>query len=726
MAKLPSFPRPSKRRTLRVAGLAVLAGFVLGGTALLLTLYLSPRPSLTGDPPQSTAYYSRDGTLLRLELADDDRYRLFTKLHNVPADLVKATLLQEDRHFYTHPGVNPFSLVRAAYETYIARSRPVGGSTITMQLVRLRDRLDTRTIHGKTTQIWRALVLERHYSKDAILEAYFNRAPYGGNIEGIGAAALIYFAQKPRDLALPQSLALAVIPQNPVQRDPLGGDNAAWRAARLRLFESYAKQNKQAELQRRLMRMKLVVRNRNDLPYAAPHFINGLARKTGPVVTTTLDTGLQALLEKQLKNFVRQNGISGIDNAAAMIVDVRDMGVRALVGSAGFFNPRIDGQVDGTAALRSPGSTLKSFVYALGLEQGLIHPKSLLEDKAAAFAEYRPANFDNRFMGRIPADAALQMSRNVPAIALAAQLRAPDLYGFLQQAGLDLPHDESHYGLALVVGGAEVTMRDLARLYAMLANGGRMTALRFADNAAPANPQRLLSPEAAYLTLMMLERPFSPDKTAFARETAPLPVYWKTGTSSGMRDAWTAGVFGPYVLVVWVGHFDGRQNPSLVGSRIAAPLFFDIANAVIAATHPEDRVHAAVGALGVSRVALCGRSATPGQAGCDSPVKTLFIAGKSPITARQISRKPQIISPQEGVSYVVAQSSLPPGGGLPLEARFDTPHYPLYWFAGRKLVGVSPDGSPVFWHPRPGAHVIRVLDAAGKSASSAIRVVSTR
>lgn len=721
MAKLPSFPRLNKRRILRVAGITAL----LAGAGVLLALYASPKPSLTGDAPQSTTYTSRDGALLRLELATDDRYRLFTKLPDIPDALVEATLLQEDKHFYAHPGVNPFSLFRAAFETYVTRTRPVGGSTITMQLVRLRDKLNTRTIPGKITQIWRALVLERHFAKPEILEAYLNLAPYGGNIEGVGAAARIYFAQKPANLALPQSLALAVIPQNPVRRDPLGGDNAAWREARMRLFERYATSNEQAAAQRRLMEMPLVVHNRDDLPYLAPHLINGLTSDNAANVTTTLDLHLQAMLEKHLQSYVRQNGISGIDNAAAMIVDARDMGVRALVGSAGFFRDAIDGQVDGTAALRSPGSTLKSFVYALALEQGLIHPKSLLEDAASAFAEYRPANFDHRFMGRIPADQALQMSRNVPAIALAAKLGQPDLYSFLQSAGLGLAHDKGHYGLSLVVGGAEVTMRDLVRLYAMLANGGKLADLRFTKAATGATTKQMLSPEAAYLTLMMLERPFARDETAFAVSEQSLPVYWKTGTSSGMRDAWTVGVFGPYVMAVWVGHFDGRRNPALVGSNIAAPLYFDIANAVIAAERPADRIHDAVDALGIKQVALCGTS--PARKSCAQPVQTFFIAGKSPITERQISREPQIISPQEGVSYALPQSQGDADNfTLPLEARFDKPAYPLYWFAGKKLIGVSEKGGAMFWRPRPGDHVIRVLDSRGKSAATAITVVSAR
>ncbi|MEN8128964.1 MAG: penicillin-binding protein 1C [Pseudomonadota bacterium] len=690
-----------------------------------LMLAFSPRPPLRGDQPVSTAWYDRDGRLLRLDLAGDDRFRLATRLRELPPALINATLLQEDRFFHSHPGVNPLSLIRAVFETYIRRSRPVGGSTITMQLVRLRDDLETRSIPGKLTQIWRALVLERHYSKAEILQAYLNRVPYGGNIEGIDAAALIYFNREPHELALPQIMTLVVIPQNPAKRSPLQADSSHLNNARQRLFERYAAAYDLSGQTAALMQMPLVVHGRDALPFAAPHFINGIETTGAPRIRTTLDRKQQQILERQMHYFIRRNRRLGLDNAAAMLVHAPDMEIRALVGSGDFFNAGIDGQVDATAALRSPGSTLKSFVYALALEQGLIHPGSLLDDSPTSYAEYRPANFDTRFMGPIPADEALQLSRNVPAIALATKLADPDLYTFLQDAGLALPHDQSHYGLSLVVGGAEVSMRKLVILYAMLANGGRLSQLR-ATRDTPERPARqMLSPESAYMTLKMLERPFQPDVTPFSTRTQTVPVYWKTGTSSGMRDAWTVGVFGPYVLAVWVGHFDGRRNPALVGSQTAAPLFFDIVHAVSGHETLTDRVQAAIDQLNITRIALC-RNAVPSaqQADCAAPAETLFIAGKSPIAPAIPTHSLKIVSPAEGVRYALPQQTADVQQ-LPLEAKYDRQNHPLFWFAGQQLIGTSDHGQPLFWTPRPGVHVIRVLDTEGNSDVATIRVIAS-
>ena len=688
-------------------------------------LALSPRPPLYGDKPISTAWYDRERRLLRLDLARDERFRLTTRMREMPTALIRATLLQEDRFFHSHPGVNPFSLLRAAYETYIRRSRPVGGSTITMQHVRLRDDLNTRSIPGKLRQIWRALVLERHYSKAEILEAYLSMAPYGGNIEGIDAAALIYFNHRPLELALPQIMTLVVIPQNPARRAPTRANSRELDEARQRLFERYAAAYEVPEQSEALMQMPLVARRRDSLPFTAPHFINGIKTSGASHMHTTLDSKQQIIVEKQVQNFIYRNQQLGLDNAAAMLVYAPEMEIRALVGSANFFNAAIAGQVDATAALRSPGSTLKTFVYALAMEQGLIHPGSLLDDAPSSFAEYRPVNFDSRFMGPMPADEALQRSRNVPAISLATSLANPDLYAFLQDAELSLPRDRSHYGLSLVVGGAEVSMRNLVMLYAMLANGGRLSPLRAIFDAPKSPARQMLSPETAYLTLKMLERPFAADVTMFSTGTQTVPVYWKTGTSSGMRDAWTVGVFGPYVLAVWIGHCDGRRNPALVGSETAAPLFFNIIHAITSYETFPDQVQAAIDKLNITRIALCqNRLPSTQKVGCVRLDETLFVAGKSPIAPTILRDKLSIVSPAEGVQYAISQQNATVQQ-LPLEAKYDRQRYPLFWFVGQQLIGTSGSGQPLFWRPSPGVHVIRALDSEGNSDAVTIRVIAS-
>lgn len=642
---------------------------------------LAPRPPLLDNVPLSTAYTDRHGTPLRLALADDDGYRLPARLEDISPHLIRATLAQEDRHFAWHPGVNPASLLRGAWETYVRRSRPVGGSTITMQVVRLRDGLNTRTLHGKMQQILRALALEAHYTKDQILEAYFTLAPYGGNIYGAEAAARIYFRTPARDLTPAQAQALALIPQNPTARAPLGGGSPAWEAAQRRVAPG-------APL--------LPVYTRVDLPFAAPHFVGSVPPAPG-VVRTTLDLPTQAALERVLHTYIQAHAGRGLDNAAAILVHVPTAEVRALIGAADFADPAIAGQVDITRARRSPGSALKPALYALALDQGLIHPATLLADTPTAFAAYRPANYDGRFIGPLPAREALVLSRNVPAIDLAGRVRRPDFYTFLQHAGAALPQPARHYGLTLAVGGAEVDMRTVARVYTMLAAGGVLRELRLTQDSDQAAPKRLLSPEAALLALQMLERPRPDAPPPFAATAARLPVYWKTGTSSGFRDAWAAGVFGPYALVVWVGHADGRRNPALLGPEAAEPLFFALVRVLEARARLEDALHPAMAATRLALVA--GDWVLPGI----SPI--------APPRAPAL----EILSPRPGVTYVWRASGTT--GPVPLEARG---RGPITWFVDNRCLGAA--HGPLFWPPEPGRHVVRAVDASGGGAAQAVTV----
>ena len=703
-----------RKRNLAFILSIIVVALATGGIAF------SPKPALLENTPFSSAFYDRNGELLRLTLAEDQSYRLYTKLEDVSPDLIEATLMQEDRYFYAHPGLNPFSLLRGAFETYVLRSRPIGGSTITMQVVRLRDKLDTRTVGGKLVQIGKALQLEAHYSKKEILEAYLNLAPYGGNIHGIGTASLMYFKQSAKNLALPQSLALAVIPQSPVKRFPLSADNNPWHNARMRLFERLP--TERAKHYAPLMDMKLAASGRDNMPFLAPHFVDGLIDQSSQsVIRTTIDIKRQKTFEKTIASYLNRHKFQGIDNAAAMLVHFPTMEVRALSGSRDFFNAAINGQVDGTLARRSPGSTLKPFVYALALEQGLIHPETLLNDDPAFYAEYRPGNFDKRFIGKIPAREALVLSRNIPAISLAQKLDAPDLYGFLQSAGAGFPENRMHYGLSIVVGGAEVDMRTLVKLYAMLANGGVLKDLRYyKDQKAPESGKPLLSPESALLTVSMLEQP-RPGAMPFTLSAENLPVYWKTGTSNGFRDAWTIGVFGPYILAVWVGHFDGHANPALVGSHTATPLFFELVKPLQNREKLKDLVGPAMAELNVSRVSVC--PATGEIEHCGLALESWFIPGKSPFSAKSLEVKaPEILSPRENIAYAYSYRN-EGNQSIPLEAKSNHGKEQLYWFVGNRFLGVSGTHGPLFWAPQPGEHIIRVVNEQGYADSRKIMVV---
>ncbi|HZN95214.1 MAG TPA: penicillin-binding protein 1C [Myxococcales bacterium] len=619
--------------------------WVLAWTALLLFLLAGrvvPAAPLHEGPGLSQAVFDRRHELLRLTLAPDEKYRLWVPLEQVHPALVEATLLQEDQHFYRHPGFNPVALARGAFTTYLSRERRMGGSTITMQLARMVWDIDSRRPLGKGLQILRAMQLEWRYSKHDILEAYLNLAPYGRNVEGVGAASLVYFGKDASRLALADALTLAVLPQSPRKRDPARNAQAL-AEARVRLFDRWvARHPRHAEL-RSAIAAPLPVRSPSELPFLAPHFVDSLVPRlpASAQVVTTLDLQLQRLLERQVARYVERRRAVGIRNAAVLLADWRTSEVVALVGSAGFHDVSIQGQVNGTTAKRSPGSALKPFVYALAFDQGLIHPLSVIKDAPASFSGYNPENFDGDFAGPISARDALARSRNIPAVELAARLSDPTFHGFLRRAGVSRLRSEENYGLSLVLGAAEVSMEELAELYAMLARGGELRRLRQlpGDDGFVSGDPQLLSPEASFMTLDSLEgRRVGPPAVRSSYVRDPIQVSWKTGTSHAHRDAWAVGVLGPYVLAVWVGNFNGSANRAFTGVEAAGPLMFDVIEA-LRLEHPEISLVRRRRPAGLSRVEVCPVSGMLPSPHCPHRIHTWFIPGKSPVKACDVHRE---------------------------------------------------------------------------------------
>jgi penicillin-binding protein 1C len=624
--------------------IALFIFLLVAGMAILRVM---PKPSLARGVSSSVAVYDTSGRLLRLTLSPDDKYRLWIPLKDMSPQLVEAVLLHEDQHFRSHPGVNPVALVRATYRTFIAGERRQGGSTLTMQLARMKYRIASRSIPGKIEQIVRAVQLEIFYSKADILEAYLNLVPYGANIEGAGAASLIYFGKRAEKLSLSESLALAVIPQSPVRRGSGKGieiERDALLRARTALFTEWSAQHPEDGDKVPLMQSALKLKRIDELPFAAPHAVDALLAQrrddagAGAELRSTLDSKMQRLIERRMREYIASRSRLGMRNAAAMLVDYRSMEVKAVVGSADFFNDAIDGQVNGTLAKRSPGSTLKPFVYALGIDQGVLHPLSVLKDAPTSFGPFSPENFDGQFAGPITATDALVKSRNIPAVLVSSRLSRPTLYDFMRQSGIARMKSEAHYGLALVLGGGEVTMEELVTLYAMLGNRGEQKPLRYtvSTSKTAAKPGvRLLSEEASFMVLQMLKQNPRPGETPLAGND--VPVAWKTGTSYGFHDAWSVGVFGPYVLAVWVGDFKGESNPAYIGVQAAAPLFFNIIDAIAAEQkNLAEPAHQLPRHL--ARVEVCTASGDLPNAACPQKSETWFIPGVSPIRVSTIHR----------------------------------------------------------------------------------------
>jgi penicillin-binding protein 1C len=616
--------------------------------AALFIIFL-PKPHLLDETSFSSCYTDRDGHLLRLGLAADDRYRVYVPLEKISPQLVEMTLLHEDRFFREHAGFNAVALARATWYALTGTGPHIGASTITMQLARLHYHLNTRTPWGKFCQVLAAVHLEVHCSKSEILEAYLNTAPYGRNIEGVGAASLIYFGKRPGDLAPVEAMTLAVLPQSPTRRAPGSpAHEAALRRAREVLLTQWLARHPEDARLREVLAMPLQVSLPRDLPFRAPHLVEEMIAQQDQAgapraeVRLTLDGGLQDVLEREISGYTAAHDAAGIHNACALLINYRTMEVRAAVGSADYRRRDIAGQVDGLRMQRSPGSALKPFVYALALDEGLIHPNSLLRDAPISFDGYDPENFDRAFAGPIRARDALIQSRNIPAIDLESRLQ-PDrnLYTVLRDAGVRRLEPEEHYGLTLALGSAGISPEELAALYASLANRGVLQPLRFAQDqpAAPGTP--LFSPEAAWLTLDMLKgatRPDLPNLSPLARDGRP--VAWKTGTSFSYRDAWCAGVFDDEVLVVWVGNFDGSTSGQFVGRAAAAPLFFSILEALRARQPaPSTTCFDPDPSLNLTKVQLCADSGALAGPNCPHVTTGWFIPGKSPITACDVHRR---------------------------------------------------------------------------------------
>ncbi len=733
-------------------------------------LFFLPKPPLLQGVHFSRAVYDDNQHLLRLTLSTDDKYRLFTPLTQISPELIKATLLQEDQYFYWHLGVNPIAMIKALWQTYVVKSRRVGASTITMQVARIRFGINSKTLTGKFKQIVRALQLEMHYSKKQILEAYLNLAPYGNNIEGVGAASIIYFGKSVQQVTLPEALTLAVIPQNPTRRTP---SQKNLKEIRNKLFNRWLALHPNDANKKSTINLPLQMQSVRNLPFLAPHFVNTVLRDipTQRTVKTTLDIHLQTILERVMARYLARKKTQGVYNAALLLVDTRDMSIKGMVGSAHFFDKSIAGQINGTEIKRSPGSTLKPFIYGLALDQGLIHPDTVLKDVPHSFGSYNPENFDYDFMGPIHAKDALVLSRNIPAIYLADQLPHPNLYELLQEAHVSGLKSESYYGLALVLGGAEISMQELTSLYAMLVNDGVWHPLHFMKGEKIPLGQRLLSPEASYLVLDMLTKTPRPEEYD---SNQAYSISWKTGTSSGYRDAWSVGTFGPYVLTVWIGNFDNTGNHAFVGKNIAAPLFFELIDAIHHEVGTLPVLDKNINQLNLTKVAVCKTSGMLPTRYCKDTELSWFIPGKSPIKTDTIYREvaidkktglrtchfdqntqfkiyefwssdllkifkeagierltpppydptcsmvgavglsPQITSPGTQLSYIVRANAVNKSS-IPLTAVADADVTTLYWFIDNMYLGKIRRDQPFLWFAKAGKFVVRVVDDHGRS-----------
>lgn len=543
------------------------------------------------DIQYSKTILSEEKVILKSFLSKDQKWRLKTDHNEISPILLQMILTKEDHYFYYHPGVNPISIFRAALKNILSGKRISGASTISMQVIRLL-KPRPRTYISKFIEIINAIQLEMHYSKSEILDMYLSLVPFGGNIEGIKSASLIYFQKLPKNLSIAQCATLAIIPNKPTSL------SLSKNSLRIIAYRNKLLKNQQRNLIRiNGINQKLILSSLNepldikriDLQTLAPHWSIKIAKENSyddskSEIITTISINTQNKVEKIVMDYISGIKLLGITNAAVIVLDNKSMEIKAYVGSVDFNDVINEGQNNGAHTLRSPGSTLKPFLYGYAFDQGIITPKTILADIPIDFAGYQPENSDQIFRGKVTASEALAYSLNIPAVKILNSTGKKSFCRLLKKGGLtSIDEDDQELGLSLILGGCGANLEQLTNLYSSIANKGKfrlMTGLKNIDSKFPSSKQiELLSPESAYILSEILSGIRRPDLPSGYENTSNLPrIAWKTGTSFGYKDAWSIGFNTQYTIGVWVGNFNGFGAPGLTGSQIATPLLFNIFN----------------------------------------------------------------------------------------------------------------------------------------------------
>lgn len=532
----------------------------------------------------SQVIYANDGTVLRAFLNDNEQWCFPPSVTDTVPDKLKQTIVYyEDQYFEKHPGVNPVAVFKALKQN-IAQKRIVSGaSTITMQLARMRFQ-NSRTYVNKIAEMLFALKIEMHTSKDNILSAYVNHAPYGRNIIGYQAASLKYFQKLPRDLSWSEAATLAVLPNAPGMVSP-GQNNRILTQKRDFLLNKLYDNNVFSELTLKTALNEPLVNRVFPLNRSAEHLTN-LIHTKGPevdVVETTIDLKLQQYIEYVCQNYQHNIEQFGIHNLSALVVENKTGFVKSYIGSANFTDLLNLGQNDGVQAPRSSGSILKPFLYALSIDEGLISTKALIKDIPTYYDGFSPSNADHKFRGIVPAEEALIRSLNIPAVRLLNSYGTSSFYYFLKQTGVStLFRPADGYGLTLILGGAEVTPWDIAQLYRGLALDGNFLPISYLKRDSlevQIGNNQLISKGSIYQVREAMKELNRPGEEQFWKQyMGSRSIAWKTGTSYGHKDAWAAGITPNYTVVVWAGNFSGEGNVKLGGATIAGPLMIELFN----------------------------------------------------------------------------------------------------------------------------------------------------
>ncbi len=722
----------------------------------LLRSAASLMPSLDAAPylqaRLSPMLLDRNDQPLCAYLNADAQWSFPVDLDVISPRLVQATLAAEDKRFFSHAGVDGHAVLRAAWLNLRARSIVSGASTLTMQLAKRRQSQRGR-FSGKIAQAFTALRLDRSAGKRRLLEAYLNTAPYGGNIIGVEAAARRYFGKSSAEVTLEEAALLAGLPKSPTAMNPLSHPDRA-QARRDTVLRRMREEGMISEEDFREALGRPHGVTWHEYPVLAPHLAQSLRERVCGAgrLSLTLDGTLQARLEEMVRQYLRQYDHQ-INNVALMVVDAREGSVLARVGSADFNNGLIRGQYDVCLAPRAPGSALKPFIYALAIEQQQLYPTERFLDENLDFGVYNPNNFDGNFKGLISAGEALRWSLNIPAVQVLDRVGVESAVTFLRQLGFgNIRQPSEHYGLGLVLGNCEVSLESLVNAYLTLARLGVRQDTVLVRGDPPTPPRRVLSEGTTLALWYMLEQPFpnEPWTNLVRLNDYNSRICWKTGTSTGYRDAWAVAFNAHYVVGAWLGNTDGSSASRLIGAHAALPLVARVFRSLptpseLAWPSTEGRVcevqTCAVSGLPCSP--WCPRNLTasfpveqylhrrcdmhrPGQDGgvevhwpaatrqwdlanVPSASATSVDADTVPVAGKQ--RRLNIKMPVQNATYVLSGEE--GQDRIRLQANLDNEE--LQWYCNGRYLGASDKTRPLFFELRPGEHYVSCMNAAGQT-----------
>ena len=554
---------------------------IVSGSVFLSFLLLNVCFPLKDTIEYTNIVTDNKGEVIHAFLTKDEKWRMKTELPEISPLLQKTIIAKEDKYFYYHPGINVIAIAKSAFNNVFHLKRVSGASTITMQVARALERRN-RTWGAKIIEAFRALQLEWKYSKKEILQLYLNLVPYGGNIEGVKAAAWLYFKKAPDHLSLAEITALSIIPNRPSSL-VIGRNNDRIVQERNKWLQRFATERVFTEKEIEDALAEPLTAQRSVVPHHIPHLAYKLKTTfNSHFIPTTIDLNKQLKIEKLTADYIRTLRLKNIRNAAVVVLDNKTHQVVAYVGSAGFYDKLDGGQVNGAAAVRQPGSTLKPLLYGLCMDEGLLTPQMTINDVPVNYNGYAPENYDQKFNGSVTVEYALEHSLNIPSVKSLQQLGKDKLIHQLIATDFkQVQKDQHKLGLSMILGGCGATLEQLTGLFSAFANEGVYVPPQYLQGKTTSPKATILSPAASYMITEILSKVARPDFPLNWQATERMPkIAWKTGTSYGRRDAWSIGYNKQFTVGVWVGNFAGFGVPELSGANTATPLLFKIFNTI--------------------------------------------------------------------------------------------------------------------------------------------------